>query len=90
MDLELFIHGVPKGQKIWGKAENDLAYIQNFYTQNNDETKFLVEIRSTKDTTFCYYSYLKYNNVVASDGRAGSYFGMTLRFDVYCADIVTI
>lgn len=90
MDLELFIHGVPKGQKIWGKAENDLAYIQNFYTQNNDETKFLVEIRSIKDTTFCYYSYLKYNNVVASDGRAGSYFGMTLRFDVYCADIVTI
>lgn len=90
MDLELFIHGVPKGQKIWGRAENDLAYIQNFYTQNNDETKFLVEIRSTKDTTFCYYSYLKYNNVVASDGRAGSYFGMTLRFDVYCADIVTI
>ncbi|MBR5824882.1 MAG: hypothetical protein IKY67_12180 [Paludibacteraceae bacterium] len=90
MDLELFIHGVPKGQKIWGKAENDLAYIQNFYAQNNDETKFLVEIRSTKDATFCYYSYLKYNNVVASDGRAGSYFGMTLRFDVYCADIVTI
>lgn len=90
MDLELFIHGVPKGQKIWGRAENDLAYIQNFYTQNTDETKFLVEIRNTKDKVYCYYSYLKYNNVVASDGRAGSYFGMTLRFDVYCADVVTI
>lgn len=90
MDLELFVHGVPKGQKIWGKAEDDLAYIQNFYTQNNEETKFLVEVRNTKDTTYCYYSYLKYNNVVASDGRAGSYFGMTLRFDVYCTDVVTI
>ncbi len=90
MDLELFVHGVPKGQKIWGKAENDLAYIQNFYTQNNDETKFLVEIRQNKDKAYCYYSYLKYNNVVASDGRAGSYFGMTLRFDVYCADVIAI
>lgn len=89
MDLEFFVHGVPKGQKIWGK-DDDLSYIQNFYAPNNDETKFLVEIRTVNGKNYCYYSYLKYNNIVACDGRAGSYFGMTLRIDEYCADVVGI
>lgn len=89
MDLEFFVHGVPKGQKIWGK-DDDLSYIQNFYAPNNDETKFLVEIRTVNGKNYCYYSYLKYNNIVACDGRAGSYFGMTLRIDEYCTDVVGI
>jgi hypothetical protein len=33
---------------------------------------------------------LRYNNIVACDGRAGSYFGMTLRIDEYCTDVVGI
>ncbi|SHF95071.1 hypothetical protein SAMN05444405_1183 [Bacteroides luti] len=89
MDLEFFVHGVPKGQKIWGK-DDDLSYIQNFYAPNNDETKFIVEIRTVNGKNYCYYSYLKYNNIIACDGRAGSYFGMTLRIDEYCTDVVGI
>lgn len=83
MNVELFIHGVPQGQKAWGK-DDDRDYINNLYTKATENTKFLIELRTVKGKNYCYYSYLKYNNVVASDGREGSYFGLSLRFDQYC------
>lgn len=89
MKLELFVHGVPKGQSIWGKND-DHIYIQNFYTSRNDETRFLVQVRDVKGERYCYYSYLKYNNIAAFDGRPGAYFGLSLRLDAYCLDVIGI
>lgn len=90
MEVELFIHGVPKGQDFWGIKE-DQAYFSNFYAGNkDDEVRFLVETRKSNHQNYCYYTYLKYKDVVDADGRAGSYFGVSLRFDTYCKDVVTM
>lgn len=90
MDLEIFIHGVPNGHKIAGKKD-DLLYLQSFYGRTeNEDTQFLVEIRNVNGKKYVYYSYLKYNNIIAYDNRGGSYFGISLRFDAYCSDIVNM
>lgn len=90
MEVELFIHGVPKGQDFWGIKE-DQAYFSNFYAGNkDDEVRFLVETRKSSHKNYCYYTYLKYKDVVDVDGRAGSYIGVSLRFDTYCKDVVTM
>lgn len=89
MLIELLLHGVPKGQDFWG-VKDDLIYIQNFYTSRTDKTRFLIQVRDVNDKRFCYYSYLKYNNIVDSSGRPGGYFGMTIRLDMYCSDIVSL
>ena len=31
MDLEFFVHGVPNGQKIWGKKDDSLYLNPEFY-----------------------------------------------------------
>ena len=49
-----------------------------------------IEARKVSGKSYCYYNYLKYNNVTASDGRAGAYLGITLRFDAYYKDILNI
>ena len=90
MDLEVFIHGVPNGQKIWGKND-DLPYIQSFYGRSdNEEIKFLIELRNINSRNYCYYSYLKCRNIIAFDGRSGSYFGISIRIDEYCADFINM
>ncbi len=89
MDLELFIHGVPNGQKIYGISE-EKTYFTTFYNVSKKEfqgaPKFLIEIRNLNETNYCYYSFLNYNNVSACDGRSGSYFGMTIRLNEFCND----
>ena len=91
MDVEFFIHGVPQGQKIWGKTD-DINYLNNFYNKQatDEDTKFLIEAHSVKNKDYYYYSYLKYKNVVNSEGRPGAYFGMTLRFDQYCSNVIGV
>lgn len=90
MDIEIFVHGVPNGQSFWGKEE-DRNYFGNFYGQNNsDAVKYLIQTRSSNGKTYCYYNYLVYQNVIGSDGREGSYFGLTVRFDAYCKDFIGI
>ena len=85
MSIELFIHGVPNGQDFWGNSE-DKAYFGNFYTENSDKVKFFIQTRTLNGKAFCCYNYLVYENVVANGGRAGSYFGISVRFDAYCKD----
>ena len=89
MDLELFIHGVPNGLKIIGITE-DKNYFTTFYNISKKEfqgsPKFLVEIRKLNGINYCYYSFLNYNNIRDYSGRAGSYFGITIRFDAFCLD----
>lgn len=90
MDLEIFIHGVPDGQKIYGKKD-DLPYLQSFYGRSdNEETKFLIEFRNLNGRNYCYYSYLKSRNIIAFNGRPGSYFGVSIRIDTYCTDFVNM
>lgn len=96
MEVELFVHGVPSGEGFWGKEE-DRNYFGTFYDHSADEVKFLIQVRALKGKTYCYYNYLVYKtvgaqtpNVVANDGRDGSYFGITLRLDAYCKDIVNM
>ena len=96
MEVELFVHGVPSGEGFWGKEE-DRNYFGTFYDHSSDEVKFLIQTRALKGKPYCYYNYLVYKtvgsqapNIVANDGRDGSYFGITLRLDAYCKDIVNM
>lgn len=96
MEVELFVHGVPSGEGFWGKEE-DRNYFGTFYDHSSDEIKFLIQTRALKGKPYCYYNYLVYKtvgaqtpNIVANDGRDGSYFGITLRLDAYCKDIVNM
>ena len=90
MDLEIYIHGASKGHQIWPSEARD-HYVNRFYIPASDETKFLVELRKGQDEKlFCYYSYLKYKNIVGGDGREGSYVGITIRLDYYYIDVVSV
>lgn len=96
MEVELFIHGVPNGEGFWGKEE-DRNYFGTFYDHSTDEVKFLIQTRQLKGKPYCYYNFLVYKtpgsqvpNVVANDGRDGSYFGISLRLDAYCKDIANM
>ncbi|MCI7729670.1 MAG: hypothetical protein MSH47_08420 [Bacteroidales bacterium] len=87
MKTNFYIHGVLKGQEIWG-SELDRDYIKSFYSAPNNINKqvlFVVEIIPTKKKTYC--TYLRLNNIFGTENREGSYFGMTVSFDgVYCMD----
>ena len=89
MTVDLILHGVPNGQDMWG-VNDDTHYFSTFYVQK-DEKEFLnLEVRKVSGKSYCYYNYLKYNGVTASDERAGAYIGITLRFDAYYKDITNI
>lgn len=90
MDIEIYVHGVPKGQSFWGKEE-DRNYFGNFYNESSsDAVKYLIQTRSLNGKTYCYYNYMIYQNVVDNEGRSGSYFGLSIRFDEYCKDFIGI
>lgn len=87
MDVEIFVHGVPYGQSFWGKDEREKDFFGSFYVQNCPEkTRFLIQTRSVGGKTYCYYHYLVYGNVLSSEGRKGSYFGLSVRLDMYARD----
>ena len=87
MKTNFYIHGVLKGQEIWG-SEQDRDYIKSIYSapnNRNEQVRFVVEIIPTKKKT--YYTYIREKNVFGAENREGSYFGMTVSFDgVYCTD----
>lgn len=85
MKAFFYIHGVPKGQDVWGN-EQDRDYIKSFYSATYSENvRFTVEIIPAKKRAF--YTYIRAKNVYGSENREGSYFGMTLSFDgKYCTD----
>lgn len=86
MEIDVFVHGVPNGAKLWNKegVRDEIDYFQTFYNQKNDEVDFYIQVRrNSKNKVYCYYNYLVYKNVVSSEGRAGSYCGLTIRMDAY-------
>lgn len=91
MNVEIFVHGVPYGESFWGKDNDDRDYFGVFYDQScSDRVKFFIQTRSYKGKTYCYYNYLVYKDVIANDGRSGSYFGLSIRLDAYCKDFMSI
>lgn len=90
MDVEIFVHGVPNGESFWGKEE-ERNFFGTFYGQGcDDEVKYLIQTRPLNGKVYCYYNYLVYKNVLANEGREGSYFGLSIRFDAYCKDFFSI
>lgn len=89
MEVDLFFHGVPSGESFWGKTD-DKDYFSTFYDGGTDIVKFLIQCRSVNGKQYCYYNYLLYNNIVSNNGRPGSHFDMSLRFDAYCKDFANV
>lgn len=87
MKVDIYIHGVPNGQRIWGTSGDDQVINQFYGAGGEEHTKFLAEVRKSGGQNYCYYSILKYKNVAAEGGRAGSYFGLTIRMDMVCTKI---
>lgn len=83
MNVEVIIHGTPSGHSIFGADKNDINYFSNFYTKSEENQKMVLQVRKLGNVTYCYYNFLVNNNVISSEGRDGSYFGITLRFDVF-------
>lgn len=89
MNVELFVHGVPMGAGFWAKGDDERAFFSTFYNDSLfDENKLLVQVRKLDGKPYCYYSYMVCKDVVSFEGRKGSYFGLTLRFEGYCKDII--
>ena len=89
MTVDLILHGVPNGQDIWGVSD-DTHYISTFYVQKDEREYLSIEARKVDGKRYCYYNFLKYNGVTASDERAGAYIGITLRFDAYYKDVLNV
>lgn len=91
LHINLIIHGVPMGQKIWGSKNEDVKYISSFYGPNWDLPEVMkIEPMTSGGITYCFYTFLKGQNVYDNQGRAGSYFAITLKTNAYYADIRNI
>ena len=87
LNISLFVHGVPMGQKIWGPKGDDQRYMSSFYGPKWDSPEVMkVEVMTFGGVTNCYYSFVKGQNVCDSQGRAGSYFALTLRINAFYVD----
>ena len=90
MNVEVFLHGVPYGNDFYGTGV-DRNYFNNLYSNEAADNKMLVEVNASADgKRYIYYHYLVGKNVVDSDGRSGSYFGISLRFDCYCVNYANV
>lgn len=88
LNVNLIVHGVPQGHKVWGASDNEKDYTQRFYHSNYGvEEQMIVERIASDGTPYFYYTYVRAKNVHASDGRSGSYIALTLRLNAFYADI---
>ena len=71
MDVEFFIHGVPKGESFWGKSE-EKNFLGQFYDGKTDVEKMYIYSRSLNGANFVYYTYLV-SNTIDVNGRSGAY-----------------
>ena len=62
MDVEFFIHGVPKGESFWGKSE-EKNFLGQFYDGKTDVEKMYIYSRSLNGANFVYYTYLVSNTI---------------------------
>lgn len=88
LNISLFVHGVPMGQKIWGPKGDDQRYLSSFYGPKWESPEVMkVEVMTFGGLTNCYYSFVKGQNVCDSQGRAGSYLALTLRINAFYVDV---
>lgn len=89
MNITLLIHGVPMGFNTWKSDDSD--YLKRFYRKSDKNEEITVEVISTESGPATFYNYLRYNTIVDANGRAGSYYGMSIRIDGYeCMKIADI
>lgn len=88
LHFEVIIHGVPQMHECDSEDKN----IQKFYSDNLNpvETELRLEIRKLGDTPYCYYHYLVYKNIISYSGRPKSFFGLSLRLNMYYWDALCI
>jgi hypothetical protein len=86
MEVEVFLHGVPRGQDFFGLQDEQHQH-EIFYTRSNESVKLVVEVKRKGATPYVYYNYLRYNGILGAAGRPGSYLGITLRLDMFYPDI---
>lgn len=94
MNLEFFVHGVPYGHCVWNGDKVEDGFINNFYVSYKDvreQVRLVVDIARKGNAVSSYYTYLRTINFFDAEGRSGSFFGMTLRFDgYYCREVAHI
>ena len=81
-NFNLYVHGVPVGHEIWGPAE-DQEHIKTFYDSDDQEdvaSVFCIENANNKT----FYTYIRKRNVQNSEGRPGSFIGITISFAGKC------
>lgn len=94
MKYELVYHGVPRGHQVWGGTLD--KYYETFYgseevyrnVYKDVKALMILEIRKFEGKYFSYYTFINYKNVIAEDGRPGSYFAMTFKVEGhYCTAV---
>lgn len=87
MQLEVYIHGNPKGFYYLGPSNEKDSFFQRFYNKTKSVGKELI-IENAKP--YCYYTFLLGKNVYDTNGRPNAYLGITVRFDVYYINAINI
>lgn len=88
LNINLYVHGVPMGQKTWGVLSEDDNFIGNFYSHKWPAKELMqIDIMECRGKVYSYYTFVKGQNVMGYDNRTGSYFALTIRMDAYYADL---
>ena len=88
LNINLFVHGVPMGQKIWGAKGDDQRYLSSFYGPKWETPEVMkIDVMTLGGGMYCYYSLVKGFDVCDSQGRTGSYFALTLRINAFYSDV---
>lgn len=91
LNINLFVHGVPMGQKIWGLVGEDRLYLSSFYGPKWDAPEVMkIDVMTFGGIQYAYYSFVKGQKLCDSQGRDGAYFALTLRVNAFYADIQNI
>lgn len=91
LKLNLIVHGVPKGQKIWGPQEEDRIFIESFYSRKSTvDAQLQVDIMKIGNEVNCYFTYLRGGNILDIENRQGSYFALTIRINAFYIDLFNI
>lgn len=90
LSMKLLVHGVPKGHQIWNGDQDDKRYLVTMYGRTDIvkmDKAMLVEVKSLGGNVYTYYTLFVSNNVSNSDGRASSYFALSIRLNAYYLDV---
>lgn len=96
MNIDAFIYGVPMGFDFIGSDSTCSNLFKSFYTGEENPPKLSIEIRSIQDKKYSYYNYLIYRSATGGgisdfNGRPGSFFGISLRFEnAVCTNVHAI